>query len=42
MISGVQWLRTGGAQALMIDAERLASVRSFADLQIVCTARRIR
>jgi len=41
MIGGVQWLRTGGVQALMIDAERLASVRSFADLQIVCTARRI-
>jgi hypothetical protein len=41
MIGGVQWLRTGGAQALMIDAERLASVRSIAELQIVCTARRI-
>ena len=40
MSGGVQWLRSGGAQAVMIDAERLASVRSFADLKILCTARR--
>jgi len=40
LIGGVQWVRGGGAQALIIDAERLASVRSFADLKIICTAKR--
>jgi hypothetical protein len=40
MAGGVQWIRGGGAQALMIDAARLASVRSFADLKIICTTKR--
>jgi hypothetical protein len=40
MAGGVQWIRGGGAQALMMDAERLASVRSFADLKLICTAKR--
>jgi hypothetical protein len=40
LIGGVHWLTGGGAQALMLDAQRLASVRSFADLQIICTAKR--
>jgi hypothetical protein len=40
MVGGVQWIRGGGAQTLMIDAARLASARSFADLKIICTTKR--
>jgi hypothetical protein len=40
MMAGAYWIKHGGAQALALQAERLASIRSITDLSIICTARR--
>jgi hypothetical protein len=40
MTAGVRWFMDGGAHSLVSDVERLTSAGSFADLAVMCGAKR--